>query len=66
MEEDQRGGDEVTTFLDDKDHRDPLNVQQNKLSILAINSPKDMELSDKDATDYNDNKAKAISAELLE
>ena len=55
MEEDQRGGDEVTTFLDVKDHRDPLNVQQNKLSSLAINSPKDMEFSDEDATDYNDN-----------
>ena len=55
MEEEQRGGDEVTTFLDVKDHKDPLNVQQNNFSSLAINSPKDIEMSDKDATDYNDN-----------
>ena len=31
MEEEQRGGDEVTNFMDVKDHKDPLNVQQKNL-----------------------------------
>ena len=36
MEVEQRGGEEVTTFLDVKDQTDPLNVQQNNFSSLAI------------------------------
>ena len=56
MEVEQRGGEEVTTFMNVKDPTDPLNVQQSKsFKNLAINSPKDIEMSDTAATDHNDN-----------
>ena len=52
----QRGGVEVTTFLKVKDPTDPLNVNQIKSFLnLAINHPKDIEMSDPGTTDHNDN-----------
>ena len=62
MEVEQRGGEEVTTFMNVKDPTDPLNVQQSKsFKNLAINSAKDINLSDTAATDHNDNsKAEAM------
>ena len=56
MEVEQRGGEEVTTFMKVKDPTDPLNVQQsNNCENLAINSPKDIEMLDTAATNHNDN-----------
>ena len=56
MKVEQRGGEEVTTFLKVKKTTDSLNVQQSKsFKNLAINSPKDIEMSDTAATDHNDN-----------
>ena len=52
----QRGGVEVTTFLKVKDPTDPLNVNQsNNFGNLAINDPKDIEMSDPGTTDHNEN-----------
>ena len=66
MEVEQRGGEEVLTFMDVKDPTDPLNVQQNKsFSSLAINSPKDVNMSDKVATDQNDNSKAEAEASLV-
>ena len=66
MEEEKRSGEEVTTFMNVKDHSDPLNVNQDpNFSNLAITSPKGTPVSDDNVTNINENKAKAISAELL-
>ena len=66
MEEEQRGCEEVLTFMDVKDPTDPLNVQQNNsFSSLAINSPKDVNMSDKVATDQNDNSKAEAEASLV-
>ena len=67
MEVEQRGGEEVLTFLNVKDPTDPLNVQKSKsFSNLAINSPKDVDMLDKVATDQNDNsKAEAMVSLVL-
>ena len=65
MEEEQRGS-EVLTFLDVKDHTDPLNVNQtNIFSSLAINSPKDTIMSDNVATDENANSKAEAKASLV-
>ena len=65
MEEEQRCGEEVNAFLDVKDQTDPLNVQQNNFSSLAINSPKDINMSDTVATDHNDNSKAEAKASLV-
>ena len=53
--EEQRGGVEVTTFLKVKDPTEPLNVNQsNHFENLAINDPKDIEMSDPGITDHNE------------
>ena len=66
MEVEQRGGEEVLTFMNVKDPTDPLNVQQNKsFSSLAINSPKDVNMSDKVDTDHNDNSKAEAEASLV-
>ena len=65
MKEEQRGK-EITTFLDVKDHKDPLNANQtNIFSSLAINSPKDNIMSDNVATDKNSNCKAEAKASLV-
>ena len=55
-EEEKRSGEEVTTFLNVKDHSDPLNVNQDpNFSNLAITSPKGTPVSDDDVTTVNEN-----------
>ena len=66
MEVEQRGGEEVLTFMNVKDPTDPLNVQKSKsFSNLAINSPKDVDMSDKVATDQNDNSKTEAEVSLV-
>ena len=50
-EEEKRSGEEVTTFMNVKDHSAPLNVNQNpNFSNLAISSPKGTPMLDDDVT----------------
>ena len=66
MEVEQRGGEEVLTFMDVKDCTDPLNVKQNNsFSNLAITSPKDTPMSDDDVTDENENCKAEAEASLV-
>ena len=66
MEVEQRGGEEVLTFMNVKDPTDPLNVKQSKsFSSLALNSPKDVDMSDKVATDHHDNSKAEAEASLV-
>ena len=66
MEEEQRGCEEVLTFMDVKDPTDPLNVKQNNsFSSLAINSPKDINMSDNVAIDENANSKAEAEASLV-
>ena len=60
-EEEKRSGEEVTTFMNVKDHSDPLNVNQDpNFSNLAITSHKGTPVLDDDVTTVNENcKAKA-------
>ena len=64
--EEQRGGVEVTTFLQVKDPSDPLNVNpSNSFKNLAINDPKDIEMSDQGTIDHNDNSTHTSKAEAM-
>ena len=66
MEVEQRGGEEVLTFMDVKDRTDPLNVKQNNsFSSLAITSPKDIIMSDDGATEVNDKCKAEAEASLV-
>ena len=53
-EEEKRSVEEVTTFMNVRDHSDPLNVNQNpNFSDMAITSPKGNPMSDDDVTTVN-------------
>ena len=64
VKEEQRGV-EITTFKEVKDPSDPLNINPTKsFEHLAIDDPKDIEMSDQDETDNSTskNQAEAMAA----
>ena len=64
--EEQRGREEVTTFMQVKDRSDPLDVNPSKsFENLAIDDQKDMELSDQGITDHNENSTHNNKAEAM-